>query len=373
MTAIISYLRTRVLGIFLIALTYFYFLIFAQFGFLHRVTEDLGAQHWNLVLGLMGGAGLFGALWTGFKFKASDGRHWLTVAFAGTGLGALCAIVGHSIWMLALAAAVSGFSLAVLTVALVGVLQQQFPVHGIGLLCGWGTGLAYFLSNLPAVFEASAALQCSFALYASILGAVMAWSLPQAAALSRKPRRGQTLGAAGRVELLGVVLVFLVLIATDSAAFTQIQQSAELKAASWSGAGQLWSIAAVHLIAAALGGWLMDLGAFRSLSVFTLAGLMLGFLLLQAERLGLAPALLYAAAVSLYSTALVAFALVRGRGRSSVFCAGLVFGISGWIGSGLGIGMVNDLGGVPLVFWPIVGCLLALGLLLVSRRGVACR
>ena len=62
--------QTRWRAIALIVATYFYFLIFAQFGFLHRITETLGADHWDLVLGMMAISGICGALFTAFEFES---------------------------------------------------------------------------------------------------------------------------------------------------------------------------------------------------------------------------------------------------------------------------------------------------------------
>lgn len=372
MTEVGIFLRRRWRGIALIALTYFYFLIFAQFGFLHRVTEDLGAQYWNLVLGLMGGAGLFGALWTACRFEARHASRWLQGSFLVAGLGALLAVLGHSVFVLAAAAAVSGFSLAVLTVSLVGCLQLQLPREGIGLVCGIGTGIAYFFSNVPAVFEATATQQCLLAAVAAVLGLGLAlWGGSAPRIRGSLPVESDTLNGVGRSRLLGVVLLFIAQIWADSAAFTQIQESAQMRSASWSGAGQLWSLGCIHLISAVLGGWLMDLRALRSLSLFAMFGLMLGYLMLQAGQFGLVAALLYAAAVSVYSTALVAFALVQDWGRRPVFCAGVVFGLAGWLGSALGIGMVHDLGRIPLLFWPVAWCVILLGGRLIIRRAQA--
>ena len=177
------------------------------------------------------------------------------------------------------------------------------------------------------------------------------------------------LGEIQQPVLIGQMLVFLVLVWSDSAAFTEIQQTDSLRAVSWSGAGNLWAIGGVHLIAAVFGGWLMDRGRFGLLAVLALLGLCGGFLLLKAGTLGgLDPTLLYVASVSLYSTALVAFTLVQGSVLSAVRRAGLVFAVAGWIGSAMGIGMVNDLGALPNVFWGIAWAVLFFGLCLTRKR-----
>ncbi len=368
MIDVCGFVQPRWRGMLLIAATYFYFLIFAQFGFLHRVEEALSLECWNLVLGAMGLAGLCGALWAAFVFKAADGNRWLRFGFVGAGLGAVLAVIGTNLAVFVLSALISGFSLAVLTVVLVGVLETQFPARQVGVLCGLGTGFAYFLSNVPVVFVASPWLQCVLSIAACGGGFLLSFggvsAVPQP--VDRVPeRRGEIL------RLCGLVAVFLVLIWSDSAAFTRIQETPELKAVSWTGSGHLWWIGSVHLLAAVVGGWLMDSGRARLLYVIAFCGLMAGLALLERQSAGLAAALLYAAAVSLYSTALVAFSLVRRGAFSPVLSAGVVFGISGWIGSGLGIGMANDLGYVPRLFWLVAAVVLLLGFRMGAGRRCA--
>jgi cytochrome c oxidase cbb3-type subunit 2 len=362
--------RWRCVG--LIAATYFYFLIFAQFGFLHRVTETLGLEYWNLVLGVMGLSGVVGALFAASRFKESEGALWLVVSFFSAGCGALFAMIGTHVLVFVVAALVSGFSLAVLTVGLVGVLGNELPVRGIGLVCGIGTGIAYLLSNVPLIFEASALWQCFMSVVACGLGFRLARGLSDRSPVpeARVVVKFREAPVGARWHLAGSVLVFLVLVWADSAAFTQIQETSELKAISWSGSGPLWAIGVVHLFAAIVGGWLMDRGHARLLYVLAFVGLACGLLGLEAHLLGLLPALIYAAAVSLYSVALVAFALVSKEVIRPALAAGVVFGLSGWIGSAMGIGMEQDLGGVPNLFWVLGAALMLLGLWL-QRRKVA--
>ena len=366
MIKVADFFRTRWRAIVLIAATYFYFLIFAQFGFLHRITETVGDAYWNLVLGAMALAGVCGALWTAMRFRSELGTRWLMIGFVGCAAGAFFAVIGTHLFVFVWSALLSGFSLALLTVAMVGVVATQFPSKHVGLLCGLGTGGAYFLSNVPWVFEASPLGHCLLAIVACTVGGGVLRSPVH-------PAPEQVIGVASssramRKMLLGQVLVFLVLIWTDSAAFTQIQETADLKATSWSGGAHLWAIAAVHFIAAVLGGVLMDRGRSRLLYGLTFVGLMAGFLLLEHHRLGVLPVLLYAASVSCYSTALVAFALIQASELRVVFSAGVVFAVSGWIGSAMGVGMVNDLGHVPSCFWAVAAAVGLSGLLLIGRR-----
>ena len=354
----------------LIAAVYFYFLIYAQFGFLHRLRETFLEDLWNTVPGVMCMAGLFGALYTAAKSKALRCRRWLLISFFGAAVGAFFALSGTYFWVFFLSALVSGFSLAVLTVSLIGALANELPVKGIGLICGLGTGIAYLLSNVPFVFNASPSAHCLLALFACGFGVYLAWRLPEPGSVSRERStvcfRDVTKSMVWR--LAGVVLVFLVLIWSDSAAFTQIQESPDLKAASWSGAGALWSIGLVHLVTAVVGGWLMDHGRAGLIYVLALLGLAYGLQGLKMSQFGLFPVWIYVGAVSLYSTALIAVALVDRTGLRPTVIAGVVFGISGWIGSAMGIGMVQDLGAVPCGYWMIAFFFMLTGLWLLKRK-----
>lgn len=349
----------------LVATTYIYFLVFAQFGFLHRVRETLGQEYWNLVLGCMGLAGLIGAIVTLACYKNGVGRIWLRVGFIGAGIAAALAAYGSHLIFFVLSASLSGLFLSVLTVALVGVLAEFLPCHQVGLVCGIGTGVAYLVSNLPMIFEGAPRFQCWFAALVCLAGYVCVAGMP-AGAVSGKCILDF---AKGRwLRLSGWVIVFMVLVWADSAAFTRIQETPALKAASWSGSGQLWSIGVVHLGAALLAGFLMHTSRFHILLILAFVGLFLGWFGLEHGVGGLLPALIYAAAVSFYSTALVGFALLRNGDFVPVVLAGLVYGVSGWIGSAMGIGMVNDLGRVPFAFWLLAVVALLSGLYMIERK-----
>jgi MFS family permease len=375
--------RTRWSGIGLIAATYIYFLVFAQFGFLHRVRESLGQGHWNLVLGVMGLAGLAGAVFTLARYRNGSGRRWLLAGFVGACVGALLAADASELYVFALSAGLSGFFLSTLTVSLVGVLGEMLPTYRIGQVCGVGTGVAYFVSNVPMVFEASAQGQCLIAALVCLGGFYCAMRAP-IGEYDRSPRQSHGLGSkdvmhrAGcpvsdrktspRLVLLGWVCVFMVLVWADSAAFTRIQETPALKAASWSGSLQLLSLGIVHFFAAVVAGFFMHTGRWKLLLGTAFFGLWIGWLGLEHGVGGLLPAWIYAGSVSFYSTALVGFALLRGNGARSTVWAGMVYGVSGWIGSAMGIGMVNDLGTVPLGFWAAAVVFMVGGLTLIQGK-----
>jgi cytochrome c oxidase cbb3-type subunit 2 len=198
----------------------------------------------------------------------------------------------------------------------------------------------------------------------------LAWGLPESETVSneRSPVFYRDAAKSMVWQLVGVVIIFLVLIWSDSAAFTQIQETPNLKAASWSGTGALWSIGLVHFVAAVAGGWLMDWKCADLIYLLALVGLAGGFYGLEMDWLGLFPAWVYAGAVSLYSTALIAVALTVRTGLRPTLVAGVIFGISGWVGSAMGIGMVQDLGRVPLVYWAAAFFFMLIGLWMLKRK-----
>ncbi|HEX6862462.1 MAG TPA: cbb3-type cytochrome c oxidase subunit II, partial [Thermoanaerobaculia bacterium] len=81
---------------------------------------------------------------------------------------------------------------------------------------------------------------------------------------------------------------------------------------------------------------------------------------------------LYAIGISFYSTALVVMPSWQGRDASPPprWRAGLLYGVAGWIGSALGVGMAQDLGRIPGWFLGITGAALALASLRPSRAGL---
>ena len=343
--------------ILMVATVYIYFLIFSQFGFLHRVTEVVGEDFQDWVLGVMGLAGISGALFAGFAYRAESIRLSMGSGFLGSALSAVLVAASDSTFWFLTAAALSGFSLGLLTVVVVGFLNDFCSKKRVGLLCGIGTGIAYFVSNLPVVFEASPSDHCWVGAVVAVVGMILLATSPLPE-MMQTPTETVHPSSGGRRRLVILVVAFLVLIWMDSAAFSHIQVTPALKAASWSGAGNLWLIGIVHGVAAIAGGSWIDRGGLRWVVFTALACLGLGFTLLTGEDLAILPALLYAVGVSFYSTGLVAFALTERTGVRAVVAAGLVYSIAGWLGSAMGIGMAQHFGGVPPVAWGISAVLL---------------
>ena len=82
---------------------------------------------------------------------------------------------------------------------------------------------------------------------------------------------------------------------------------------------------------------------------------------------------IYALAISTYSVALVLYPSYRGDAKGLVpvrWRAGIVFGVCGWIGSALGVGMAQDLHSIPREFLWLAGAVLLGGSLSAHRRKV---
>lgn len=340
----------------LVAATYGYFLIHAEFAFLELARPVAGdGTGLRVVMGALGAGGVAGSL------LAACGRTRLGDWLLGCALAAVAALVAPrgGVAGLALVGAATGFALGGATVALAAGLREMVGGRGLGLVIGLGMGAAYAACNVPWVFEASPAAQ---ALAAALAAGVASW-------LARREGAGEL---SGKMDTGGArrggatwpwVAVFLALVWMDSAAFYIIQHTEALKEATWRGAWTLWGNAATHLGAAAAAGWALDrgrAGAVAALAALALAGACAWITSAGAE-------LAYVAGVSLYSTALV-FVPAR-TGRASAAAA--IFAVAGWGGSALGIGMAQDMRGIPAWFGPAALAMVAAGLLWRRRAGVA--
>ncbi len=351
--------------------TYFFFLIFAQFAFLELV-QAAGAAL-EPTMGAMALGGLGASLGTAWLMRGRDLMVLLRAAFLACALTAAVAPWANRFWLVPLAAVI-GASLGALTVALATSLTRLTGTRRFGLQLGMGVGLAYFLCNLPLVFQAPAAWRCWMASGFAALGlaAAMAAAPPACTPHFRAPRWSRALF--GRKGLALVVLCFLALIWMDSALFYIIQQNPEYKSATWSSV-RLWVNGPIHAGFAVMAGIAMDRGWFRPLPLLAYALLCGGSLVLIAghEALGLASPL-YVGGVSIYSVALIAYPSLWAEAEDLVgraWRAAWLFGIAGWVGSGLGIGMARDLERIPIAFLVVAGAAIIAATWLVGRLGKA--
>jgi mono/diheme cytochrome c family protein len=335
----------------MIAATYGYFLIFAQFAFLELLKAAVGADGLRVAMGAMGVGGVAGSLLAAWRFRAAAYAWSLR---GGAVVCAVAALIGASVW----SAAAIGLALGWLTVTLVAGLRCVVGVKRLGVTVGMGTGAAYALCNVPWIFLAEPRTQAWLAVGFMVVAAVATRWLR-----AEEPVVSTSRDFFGR-RAAGWVAVFLALVWMDSAAFYIIQHTAELRAGTWEGTGSLWFNAGVHLVIAVTAGVWLDRDWLGRVAVGAWVCLALGCLLLDEHVRAYAGAeALYAAGVSLYSVALVYFPARSGR----AWLAGILFAVAGWVGSAMGIGMAQDLKRVP--WWFVVAAgVVVVGVLLMRQR-----
>jgi cbb3-type cytochrome oxidase cytochrome c subunit len=343
-------------GVLLVASTYVYFLIFAQFGFLKRLAElDIPENSLPLIMGAMaiGGVGmsLFAPrcpLWTCPSCRLQTG-------FIGCAMTTVWALLPLDVFTAAVVALTIGASLGLLTVTLVANLPLWIGIHRPLLKVGLGTGIGYFLCNFPPLFTGSPQRIALTSAGCCLIALVVAnRSRLHYLALPAEPIERTS------VPFALVLAWFTALVWLDSAAFYIIQNSPWLKAGTWQGDLHLWRAGTLHFAAALVSAWLL---ARRGVSLtLTLALAALGaacLLLLDPARISIA-AVLYPIGVSIYSVALVAypsFLMPATSHAERARAAGYLYAVAGWVGSALGIGMGRNLHHVPA---PFVGAAAAL-------------
>ncbi len=370
-TVPLARLRRDFPGILAVAATYVYFLLFAQFAFLSLLHERLAATHQvEGAMAAMGIAGFLASLAVAALLETHRPRRLLAFGFAGCATTAMASLFAAGLWALGLVAASIGAFTAMLTVALATGLRDLIPGRRFGLAVGLGTGSAYLVCNVPAIFEGSPALRTIVAAAACLAGlAAVRWQDRRERLPERSPQPEPFRPALSRRDYFGfgfasLILSFLALIWLDSAAFAIIQETVGLKGSTWGSACQKLGLGASHFLAAAGGGWLIDRGFFRSLLVAAFGLFGVAFTLLDVESLVVLSGPIYAVGISFYSVALVAYPAYR-RDESGLvprrWRAGIIYGVAGWLGSALGVGMAQNLHHIPRPFLWITGALLVAG------------
>jgi cbb3-type cytochrome c oxidase subunit II len=344
-------------GVGLITVTYVYFLIFAQFAFLSRLAElNLAAASLNIIMAAMAAGGiLLSLLAPRVPFIASP-AHRLRIAFIACTTAALLSILPLSLPAAVAISFLIGAAIGLLTVTLVTHLGAFAGNRNPILKVGLGTGIGYFLCNVPVFFTATPQTQALVAAALCLIGIGLA-SNPS------EPTPPPTPTQSSSFSFLRVLATFTALVWFDSVAFFIIQHSQTLKSGTWLTSAHLWTNACLHLAAAIVAAWLLQRS--RPGSVLSAAITALGFacILLRNPALALPASLLYPIGVSLYSVGLVAYpsflssaASTRERGIQ----AGWIYALAGWIGSALGIGMGQNLGHVPTAFVVVAGTIVLL-------------
>jgi cytochrome c oxidase cbb3-type subunit 2 len=336
-------------GISLVAITYVYFLIFAQFAFLHRLADlGIAGVHLKAVMAAMACGGILLSLLTPRLRLWPSPNLRLRIALCTCSVAAFLALLPLGPLASMAVSFLIGAGLGLLTVTLVTHLRQWIgnrnPLFNVGL----GTGIGYFVCNFPPLFTALPQVQAASAGILCLAGiCISLWktALPASVIAPQSPLP--------TFSFPRVLVCFAALVWLDSAAFFIIQNAPALKAETWQGSLHLWTNGLLHLAAALASAWFLRR---RGLS-FVLSGAVIALgigclLLLSPNRVWLA-SVFYPIGVSLYSVALVAYpallapassAAVRGRH------AGWIYAIAGWVGSALGIGMGQNLGHVPPAF-----------------------
>jgi cytochrome c oxidase cbb3-type subunit 2 len=340
-------------GASLVAITYVYFLIFAQFAFLKRLASlEVAGSHLNMVLAAMATGGILFSYLTPRLFLRSSPNLRLRMGLIASGAAAFLSLLPLNFVASIAVSFLIGAALGLLTVTLVTHLRQWTGNRNPLLPVGLGTGAGYLACNFPPLFSASAQVQAVTAGVLCVAGiGVTLWPVQGPIEDAQNP-------PSASIPFLGVLACFTALVWLDSAAFFIIQRNPLLKAGTWEGTAHLWGNGVLHFLAALLSVWLLRRRAL--LLVLTVSFLALGFacLLLLEPRLVFLASIFYPIGVSLYSVALVAYpaflspaSSIAERGRQ----AGWLYAVAGWVGSAMGIGMGQNLGSVPLLFVLLAG------------------
>ena len=336
-------------GVGLIALTYIYFLIFAQFGFLKRLAE-LGVAENQLkpIMGAMAFGGIVMSLLAPRLENFHSPSRRLQFAFAGCAAGAVLTLLPMNLIGALAVSFVIGAALGVLTVTLVSHLKRWMGETQSLLKVGLGVGLAYFVCNYPPLFQATpsvmaitSAILCGAGIMLAAFDSGEPESIPGPVTYGKAP------------SFLLALACFTALVWLDSAAFFIIQNTPDLKAGTWEGAHRLWQNGGVHLLAALASALLLQRRGLTA--TLTTAFVILGgaCLLLTDPSRATVASFMYPAGVSLYSVALVAYPAYLATttsNRDRARRAGWLYALAGWVGSGLGIGMGENLRRIPAWF-----------------------
>ncbi|MDA1005272.1 MAG: cbb3-type cytochrome c oxidase subunit II [Verrucomicrobia bacterium] len=306
---------------FAITAIYGYFRLFAQFAFLEgsALGEDAG-HGLKILMAAMGLGGVLGCVLTPRLVETFGARTLLRIGFLVCGFTAL--------------------------VTLAGTLRQTVSPRRAGLVAGLGTGLAYAFCNISAFFQATWQWQTGAVVLLAGLAAVFVPTVPRNNDFG--PPKSASTPTIPR-QFWFIVFLFLSLVWLDSAAFYIIQHTAVLKKATW-GSDLLWRNAALHFFGALAAGLALDRGWLLRVLLPALALLSVASQWVGQPAFAALSGWLYPLGVSLYSVALVVYPGCLSGARTSreaLPLAARLFGLAGWIGSALGVGMAANLHLVP--------------------------
>jgi cytochrome c oxidase cbb3-type subunit 2 len=232
-------------GVSLVAITYVYFLIFAQFAFLKRLaTLGIADSHLKVVMGAMAAGGILLSLLTPRVMLFPSPGLRLRAALGACGSAALLTLLPLNLAVSVVVAFLIGSGLGILTVTLVTYLPLWLGDGNSLLKVGLGTGIGYFICNVPQFFTASPEIQALASAILCLAGIFCATPMSGIRPGDPVEPRGSS------VSFLRVVACFSALVWLDSAAFFIIQNTPALKAGTWEGTAHLWANGCLHLAAA---------------------------------------------------------------------------------------------------------------------------
>jgi cbb3-type cytochrome c oxidase subunit II len=340
-------------GASLVAITYVYFLIFAQFAFLKRLAGlGLAGEYLNPIMAAMAFGGIAISLLAPRLAFLPSANTRLRVSLATSSAAAFFTLLPLTFASAVFVSFLIGAGLGLLTVTLVTHLRKFAGSRNPLLAVGVGTGIGYLLCNLPGFFNASPQAQSIAAALLCVLGIGVTFAPAPLSAPSQTPAPRVA------VPFLVTLVGFTALVWLDSAAFFIIQNTPQLKAGTWQGTLHLWTNGALHIAAALLSVWLLSRKGLATVLGAALVALGTACLLLRNPDHIFLASVFYPIGVSLYSFALVAYPALlataendRDRGK----IAGWLYAVAGWISSAMGIGMGQHLGHVPIAFVAAAG------------------
>lgn len=337
-------------GAALVAITYFYFLIFAQFAFIHRLDLlGISGPHLKAVMASMAIGGLLLSLLAPRARVLPSPIRRIQLALGIDTLAAFLTIAPLTLASAVIVSLLIGTGVGLLTVTLVTHLREWTGSRNALFNVGLGTGIGYLLCNVPSIFTASPQSQAGIAGLLSLIGIVLA-NFPVESSPDSEQETSQVTFA---IPFALVVASFAALVWLDSAAFFIIQNAADLKAGTWQGTAHLWANGWLHLGAAFFSAFVLPRRGLSFVLALAVGSLAFACLLLLDPARALTASVFYPIGVSLYSVALVAYPSLLSRARTSAERArraGWIYAIAGWMGSALGIGMGQNLGRVPPAF-----------------------
>lgn len=369
--------RGDLVGITAIAVTYVYFLLYAQFGFVGYLKIFFpDPLHTEKCMGAMGAGGLLFSMLAAVLLRRRSPRKIMAIAFAGCAAVALLTLSYHSFPLFLSAAFFIGGFAGLLTVTLAASLRSWIPGPRFGLAVGFGTGIAYFICNIPALFDATPAAQTLFTAMICIPGIWCALHAPGSTELGEPWTPVLAQENFRGTGFVSIVIMFLALVWLDSTAFATIQLTDTLRVHTWGTPTMKFMLGLFHAVAAVAAGWLIDRKCLRGLLAGSFGLFALAFSLLQSDTLASwSSGPLYAMGISVYSTALVAFPSLHPDQPGLVplrWRAAILYAVAGWIGSGLGVGLAQHLHSIPVILLIVAALCIGAGMILPmdeTRRG----